>query len=100
MGAKAKLRNIGTDAAMEQATGKKCIYMQVNDIENHIKSMGAGAHLIVGINRCLPNGQRISGHWFNAVYDGSKIYTIDGQSGEVLDWPHDYGYVSEWCALI
>jgi len=85
---------------MEQATGKKCVYMSPDDIEAKLKSMGKGAHLIAGINRRLPNGQAISGHWFNVYYDGDKVYTLDGQSGEVLDWPYDYGYVSGWCALI
>lgn len=98
--ATATLVNIGTDAAMEQATGKKCTYMSVNQIEEHLRQKGAGSHLIVGINRRLPNGKPISGHWFNAFFDGEKIYTIEGQSGEILEWPHDYGYISEWCALI
>lgn len=93
--------NIGTDAAMEQATGKTCQYMSVQDIEEHLKSQGAGSHLIVGINRQpTPEGVNRAGHWFNAYYDGERIYTVDGQSGNVYDWPHDYRYVSEWCALI
>ena len=92
--------NIGTDAEMEGWTGKQCTYMPVSQIEQILISQGAGSHLIVGINRRLPSGKSISGHWFNAVYDGQKIYTIDGQSGEILDWPHDYGYISEWCALV
>lgn len=92
--------NIGTDAEMEGWTGKRCTYMTVSEIEHILISRGAGAHLIVGINRTLPSGRSISGHWFNAVYDGSKIYTVDGQSGEIMDWPHDYGYISDWCALV
>lgn len=98
--ATASLSNIGTDAAMEQATGKKCTYMSVGDIEAKIKNMGAGSHLIVGINRRLPDGRPISGHWFNVFYDGQKIYTLEGQAGQILEWPHDYGYISEWCALL
>ena len=98
--ATASLTNIGTDAAMESATGKKCTYMSVDEISEKLKSMGAGSHLIVGINRRLPNGKPISGHWFNAFYDGEKIYTLEGQSGKILEWPHDYGHISEWCALI
>lgn len=85
---------------MEQATGKSCVYMSPQDIENKLRSMGAGAHLIVGINRRLPDGRPISGHWFNVLYDGNRIYTLDGQSGSIYDWPHDYGCVSEWCALV
>ena len=98
--ATASQTNIGTDEAMEQRTGKKCTYMSVNDIEAKLKGMGPGSHLIVGINRRLPDGSPISGHWFNVFYDGQKIYTLEGQAGQILDWPHDYGYISEWCALV
>ncbi len=93
--------NIGTDAAMEDATGRMCVYMSVSEIEQHLISMGAGSHLIVGINRHrTPTGQPQAGHWFNAYYDGNRIYTLDGQDGSVNGWPYDYGDVSEWCALI
>lgn len=97
----ASAKNIPTDAAMEQATGKKCVYMSVQDITNHLTSQGAGSHLIVGINRHpTPQGKAQAGHWFNAYFDGNQIHTIDGQSGNVYAWPHDYVDVSAWCALI
>ena len=96
----ASLTNIGTDEGMEKATGKKCVYMSVEDIEKNLRAQGKGAHTVVGINRRLPNGKRVSGHWFNVFFDGEKVYTIDGQSGTILDFPYDYGNVSEWCALI
>ena len=93
--------NIGTDAGMEAATGKKCVYMSPESIEQKLRSIGAGAHLIVGINRHpTPMGKPQSGHWFNVYFDGNQIYTIDGQSGSILDWPHDYIDVSEWCAMV
>ena len=85
-----------TDGGMETATGKKCVYMPVTQIEEKLRSMGTGSHLIVGINR---TGGRV-GHWFNVFYDGKKIYTIDGQSGSIFGFPHDYGHISEWCAMI
>jgi hypothetical protein len=97
----ASATNIGLDSEMEQATGKRCVYMPVQDIEKHLMDQGAGSHLIVGINRkTTPSGKPQAGHWFNAYYDGQNIFTIDGQSGEVYDWPHDYGDISEWCALV
>ena len=97
----ASVQNIGTDAGMEAATGKKCVYMSADDIKNTLINMGPGSHLICGINRHrTPSGKPQSGHWFNAYYDGSKVYTIDGQCGEVFDWPYDYGDVSAWCALV
>lgn len=99
--ASATAKNIGTDAEMEAVTGKKCVYMSPRSIEQKLIGIGAGAHLIVGINRHpTPMGTPQSGHWFNVFYDGQKIYTIDGQSGSVYDWPHDYTDVSEWCALV
>ena len=97
----ASAKNIPTDAAMEKATGKQCIYMSVHDISNYLVSQGAGSHLIVGINRHpTPQGKPQSGHWFNAYYDGKQMYTIDGQSGRIYAWPHDYVDISAWCALI
>ena len=84
-----------TDPQMESLTGLSCQYMSVGDIENVLRSRGPGSDLIVGINRA--NG---AGHWFNAFYDGEKIYTLDGQTGKIMDWPHDYGNVTEWCALV
>ena len=94
--------NIGTDAAMEKITGKSCEYMSPDDIKQILISMGPGSHLICGVNRYpTPDGRAQAGHWFNAYYDGNKVYTIDGQSGQVFDeWPHDYVDVSEWCALV
>ena len=83
------------DADMEELTGLSCEYMTVNEIENILIERGPGSNLILGINR--HDG---AGHWFNAFYDGEKIYTLDGQTGKVLDWPHDYGNVSEWCAMV
>ena len=94
-------KNLRTDAGMEAATGKKCVYMSADDIKNTLINMGPGSHLICGINRHrTPSGKPQSGHWFNAYYDGNKVYTIDGQCGEVFDWPYDFGDVSAWCALV
>ena len=93
--------NIGTDYAMEVETGKKCVYMPVKEIEDYLRAQGPGAHVIVGINRGpTPSGCAQSGHWFNAFFDGENFHTIDGQSGDIMEWPHDYGCVTEWCALI
>lgn len=97
-------KNISTDRKMERATGRKCVYMPVEEISQRLIQAGAGSHLIVGINRepIMIDGKKVarSGHWFNAYYDGNRIYTIEGQSGNIYEWPHDYGGISEWCALI
>lgn len=97
----ASAHNIGTDEAMENVTRKKCKYMPLQSIEEILRSRGPGSHMIVGINRHpTPFGRPQAGHWFNAFYDGERIYTIDGQCGMIYEWPHDYGDISEWCALI
>lgn len=84
------------DADMEKWTGLKCRYMTTKDIENILRSRGPDSELIVGINRWPGE----SGHWFNVFYDGNNFYTVDGQCGKVMEWPHDYGHVTEWCAMV
>ena len=75
--------------------------MAPDKIEQILYREGAGSHLIVGINRRNPiTGKPATGHWFNVYYDGKKVHTVDGQSGKIYEWPHDYGNVSEWCAMI
>ena len=94
-------KNIGKDYEMEQITGKICRYMTVHQIESVLKERGAGSHLIVGINRKpTPSGKTQAGHWFNAFYDGNTIYVLEGQSGNIYNWPHDYVDISEWCAMV
>ncbi len=93
--AKASHVNIPTDAEMEKATGKTCYYMSVAEIGQRVRAMGAGACVVAGINR-----NHSAGHWFNIYYDGNKLYTIEGQSGNVYDWPHDYGDIRDWCVLL
>lgn len=83
------------DKDMEELTGLKCVYMNPSDIEKILVNRGAGSELIVGINRY--DGP---GHWFNVFYDGNEIYTVDGQNGKIMDWPHDYQHISAWCALV
>lgn len=83
------------DHMMELITAKKCEYMLPQEIENRLKDIGPGSHLIVGINRSSG-----AGHWFNVYYDGENFYTLDGQSGKIYDWPHDYGNVTRWCAMV
>ena len=101
LNAVASSENIGTDRGMEQATGRTCRYMSVSKIEDVLRERGPGSHLIVGINRRRSIwGTPRAGHWFNVYYDGEYFYTLDGQSGNVYEWPHDYGNISEWCAMI
>ena len=83
------------EAERETDKLKKCEYMSPQEIENRLKDIGPGSHLIVGINRSSG-----AGHWFNVYYDGENFHTLDGQSGKTYDWPHDYGNVTQWCAMV
>lgn len=80
--------NIGE---MNIITGRTQTSMSPGQISDYLISQGAGAHAVVGIDR-----KDSYGHWFNAFYDGQNVYTIDGQTGTISDWPPDYGVVTNW----
>ena len=67
------------------------VSMSPYEIEQRLLSEGDGAHAIIGIDRAQG-----AGHWFNAACLNGKVVAIDGQSGEVMDWPPDYGDVVNW----
>ncbi len=83
--------NIGTVEEMNALTGMEQVAMSPEEIQEYLISQGPGSHGIVGIDRVSGPG-----HWFNAYYDGQKVVAIDGQTGEVNDWPPDYGDVTNW----
>lgn len=76
---------------MEASTGKTQVAMTLSEMESHLISQGIGAHAVVGFDKKIGPG-----HWFNAFYDGQRVYAIDGQTGRVYDWPPDYGSVTHW----
>lgn len=83
--------NIGTIEEMNKITGMEQVAMSPDEIKDYLVSQGPGSHGIVGIDRVSGPG-----HWFNAYYDGEKVVAIDGQTGEINDWPPDYGDVANW----
>jgi hypothetical protein len=83
--------NIGTTSEMNEITGMEQMTMSPDGIQEYLISLGPGSHGIVGIDR-----SEGPGHWFNAYYDGERVVAIDGQTGEVNDWPPDYGDVINW----
>lgn len=83
--------NIGTIEEMNKITGMEQVSMSPEEIKDYLVSQGPGSHGIVGIDRVSGPG-----HWFNAYYDGEKVVAIDGQTGEINDWPPDYGDVTNW----
>ncbi len=84
-------KNIAFSSDMEKLTGMTQKVMSANDIEKYLLNAGDGAHAIIGIDRA-----KGSGHWFNAICKNGKVYAIDGQSGNVYEWPPDYGDVVSW----
>lgn len=77
---------------MEAATGRRQVQMSPEEIKETLIGRGPGSCAIVGIDR-----ESGPGHWFCAYSpDGRRVYALDGQTGEVLDWPPDYGDVRNW----
>ncbi len=87
----ASAHNIPTDAEMEQQLGKKFVSMSPDEIERRLLAAGDGAHAVIGVDRAFGPG-----HWFNAACLEGRVVAIDGQSGEVREWPPDYGNVINW----
>ena len=76
---------------MNTITGRTQTTMTPAQIEDYLRTQGAGAHVVVGVDRASG-----AGHWFNAFYDGRQVYTIEGQGGYRDGWPPDYGNVVHW----
>ena len=83
--------NIGYNDEMNSLTGMKQVSMSPSEIETRLLEQGDGAHAIIGIDR-----DEGPGHWFNAVCKDGKVYAVDGQTGEINEWPPDYGNVVNW----
>lgn len=83
--------NIPYNSDMTALTGMEQVSMSPDEIKNRLLAEGNGAHAIIGIDRAEG-----CGHWFNAACIDGKVVAIDGQTGEVTDWPPDYGDVVNW----
>lgn len=85
---------------MEHLTGIPQVPMSPKDIADGLRTKGAGSHAVVGIDRA----GKTPGHWFNAYFDGERVYCVDAQSGSVSGWPPDYSFpgypVINWDAAI
>ena len=87
----ASAENIPYNEEMEALTGMEQVSMSPEEIEKTLLAQGDGAHAIIGIDRAEGPG-----HWFNAACIDGKVVAIDGQTGEIRDWPPDYGDVVNW----
>lgn len=87
----ASAENIGYNSEMTALTGMEQVSMSPAEIEQRLLNEGDGAHAIIGIDRAQGPG-----HWFNAACLNGRVVAIDGQTGEISDWPPDYGDVVNW----
>jgi len=87
----ASAENIGYNHEMTALTGMEQVSMSPDEIEARLLQEGEGAHAIIGIDRAEG-----AGHWFNAACIDGKVVAIDGQNGQIVDWPPDYGNVVNW----
>ena len=83
--------NIDYNYQMNALTGMEQVSMTPEEIEETLLESGDGSHAIIGIDRAEGPG-----HWFNAACFGGKVVAIDGQTGEITEWPPDYGDVVNW----
>lgn len=82
-----------TTPEMEAWTGKRQVQRTPDEIASLLRARGPGSHAVVGVDRS--DGP---GHWFNAYFDGTDVFAIDGQTGTISPWPPDYGSVILWDA--
>lgn len=83
--------NIDYNYQMNALTGMEQVSMSPSQIEETLLEAGEGSHAIIGIDR-----SEGPGHWFNAACINGRVVAIDGQTGEISDWPPDYGDVVNW----
>jgi hypothetical protein len=80
---------------MEARTGQPQTPMTPDQIADSLRDMGAGSHCVVGIDRSTGDG-----HWFNAYFDGTTVWSIDAQTGTRSPWPPNEPNATTWDASI
>jgi hypothetical protein len=80
---------------MEARTGNPQTPMTPDQIADSLRDMGAGSHCVVGIDRSTGDG-----HWFNAYFDGTTVWSIDAQTGTRSPWPPNEPNATTWDASI
>ncbi|RWZ68316.1 hypothetical protein ELQ92_03605 [Labedella populi] len=80
---------------MEARTGNPQTPMTPEQIADSLRGMGAGSHCVVGIDRSTGDG-----HWFNAYFDGTTVWSIDAQTGTRSPWPPNEPNATTWDASI
>lgn len=85
-----------TISEMEARTGLPQTAATPEQIEASLRAQGPGAHVVVGVDR----GFNEDGHWFNAVFDGETVWSVDGQNGTRTPWPPHEPNATFWDASI
>jgi hypothetical protein len=82
--------------AMQRITGVDQVPMSPSEIEKALVDSGPGSHAVIGVD-WVDGG----GHWYNAYFDGQKVWAVDGQVATVSPWPGvDLTAVKNWDAGI
>ncbi|WP_162256667.1 polymorphic toxin type 15 domain-containing protein [Agromyces sp. Soil535] len=80
---------------MEARTGNPQTPMTPAQIDASLRAMGPGSHCVVGIDRSTGDG-----HWFNAYFDGTTVWSLDAQTGSRSPWPPNEPNATNWDASI
>ncbi|RUR01593.1 toxin glutamine deamidase domain-containing protein [Labedella endophytica] len=84
-----------TTPEIEARTGNPQTPMTPDQIADTLRAMGPGSHCVVGIDRSTGFG-----HWFNAYYDGTTVWSIDAQNATRSPWPPHEPHATTWDASI
>ena len=82
-------------AEMQARTGTPQVPMTTDQIADTLRALGPGSHCVVGIDRT--HG---AGHWFNAYFDGTDVWSLDAQNHTRSPWPPFEPTASLWDASI
>jgi hypothetical protein len=79
-----------TADGMAAAIGRPFVQSDPDRIAEALIRSGRGSHTVVHVVRGMVGDDpatATSAHTFNAYYDGSTVYTLDGQVGRIENWP-------------
>ncbi|WP_373460747.1 glycohydrolase toxin TNT-related protein [Agromyces ramosus] len=80
---------------MEARTGLPQTAMTPQQVIDSLVAQGAGSHCVVGVDRSTG-----AGHWFNAYFDGTTVWTLDAQNGTMTPFPPHEPNATNWDASI
>ena len=84
-----------TTPEMEARTGLPQTAMTPQQVIDSLVAQGAGSHCVVGVDRSTGTG-----HWFNAFFDGTTVWTLDAQNGTMTPFPPHEPNATNWDASI